>query len=82
MLIQLGVTIKKPFVCTECDSVTIRKDLYKKYLQLHLNDKSFFFVFVLEGDFECKVNVILKDIIEFIQMLNVLFVKSVVIHSP
>ena len=73
MLIQLGVTIKKPFVCT---------DLYKKYLQLHLNDKSFFFVFVLEGDFECKVNVILKDIIEFIQMLNVLFVKSVVIHSP
>ena len=51
---------------------------------MHLYDKPFFFCIFscMEGDFESKVNVILKDIIEYIQMLNVLLVKSVVIHSP
>ena len=52
--IQNNIT-QKPFVCTECDFVAIKKDLYNIYLQSHLNDNPFHCVSSgIKGDFKSK----------------------------
>ena len=46
---------QKPFVCTECDFVAIKKDLDNIYLQSHLNDNPFHCVSSgIKGDFKSK----------------------------
>ena len=68
--INNGNYVQKPFGCTECDFVNIRKDLYNKYLQLHLNDRPFSCIkcdFINEGkrDFEryYRIHTIVKGFV-------------------
>ena len=46
---------QKPFVCTECDFVSIKKVLDNIYLQSHLSDNPFHCVSSgIKGDFKSK----------------------------